>query len=974
MSSFKSYKPDDHDTRCFTTRRFAPNAGFAIVPPIHDALSFVPPEADPSFPYFGRKIEVDGRLVEIWSVNSQQIAFYPGKPVSDFVLGMEPNPEDRRIDGRYGRFDFIVCPQHYQTAKPWLSFILRDDVAINHGHNYPEFQEPYNVWNCAARPAYDRGHIQPAFITALSQRASSIAHRASSIIKDCYVWPGFVERRPWGPTPTDFDDLAAIRHYEDAVDRIVSIEREIRELDAWVRMGEIIQEKGVDWKRYGEFHGPVAYSSANDETLMGCWINGAPVDDAMWLWHVARVPCFIIHEILRADEMSPQFEGLTNIHTWSSFVVGTYIDIFERDHFYGYTSVATRMKTDLKQLRSVAMERLAAIPETLAEHRWNSSSLTISRVWASYAKIQSRSAPTVLPDEGGIHGFRDLNSIVLDPLRHPWIRPPPVKVYRGFTKFAHYYEMPSDDFLRSVMILFKKNPEWEGETWYDRHHGRILHFDDEETIGELPVGYTSDVKIFGRPAPRIRAYGTNAQTDANQRRPSFWMYKDATVADASQENLTDVAPPLSSLPLLVPEDGNSLAAAQRDASPSLAALPLREATPDPLPEKDTLLAADQRDEESSVVASPMRVSPAPVPEVVAVEFLETVKTIVMPTPVLPSTTETPALVPQASSPPIKDPVIPPTQSSLGVPPATSITLSAETPCPPRRLEKTPEPDEPMGPDSYVAEPYDDRMEGPDDAARPELVEDIWDARRMVIPYFRDTFGPETFSTFLYFEDVGLDVSFRDFRWALARGLDMMGDTERANILQIVSTPIVRGNTVAATAFWVRAASLEDSLKIRGALDRKRSSDGVTFDIWCVSEEEYMNALTHSHESMWDLDDEPLDPNDPPYVDRQTLSSRLGVSDGGIQNSLLSRVNVGLGERLSNESRSLVPSKRPPSPSSSIRHPSRRQTFGPDPSEAGPSSADPARVKTPRGRRAGRKIQQFRKQDEERDRRRREGGM
>ncbi|KAK7461735.1 hypothetical protein VKT23_008164 [Stygiomarasmius scandens] len=124
--------PEFSDSR-FDTRRFRYDklptfAGFEVEPSYDDSLNFILLDIDS---YQGRVVSFnsdkdymaeDSLNLELYSRNSKQFPFFPGKPRRTI-----PSPPKPYIDGSTGRFDHAKIPQYYNEEKPYLAFILRSD-------------------------------------------------------------------------------------------------------------------------------------------------------------------------------------------------------------------------------------------------------------------------------------------------------------------------------------------------------------------------------------------------------------------------------------------------------------------------------------------------------------------------------------------------------------------------------------------------------------------------------------------------------------------------------------------------------------------------------------------------------------------------------------------------------------------------------------------------------------------------------
>ncbi|KAG6912522.1 hypothetical protein DXG01_014021, partial [Tephrocybe rancida] len=116
------------------------------------------------------------------------------------------------------------------------------------------------------------------------------------------------------------------------------------------------------------------------------------------------------------------------------------------------------------------------------------------------------------------HLPRPLNLEAIDPLHVPWIRPPDIVHHRGGT-WERFTES-IDDSRMDCMSKVSKSDELGKYVWYDRERRRYLGFDFKPIP---PPGLTTDVDVFGMPAPNIRfEQRIHNKTEAMSR--SRWMY------------------------------------------------------------------------------------------------------------------------------------------------------------------------------------------------------------------------------------------------------------------------------------------------------------------------------------------------------------------------------------------------------------------------------------------------------------------
>ncbi|KAK7464184.1 hypothetical protein VKT23_006350 [Stygiomarasmius scandens] len=166
-----SWSPEFLD-KSFDTRRFRYDklpvfAGFDVEPVCDDSLAFTFPDRGA---YHGRVVsflrnegymEEDCLNLELYSHNSKQLPFFPGKSCKTI-----PRPPRPYIDGSLGRFDHSRIPQYYNDTKPYLAFTLRSECGqmdLNAPENVPLFL----TWKSAPYPQFKEGEMTRKYWSAL---------------------------------------------------------------------------------------------------------------------------------------------------------------------------------------------------------------------------------------------------------------------------------------------------------------------------------------------------------------------------------------------------------------------------------------------------------------------------------------------------------------------------------------------------------------------------------------------------------------------------------------------------------------------------------------------------------------------------------------------------------------------------------------------------------------------------------------
>ncbi|KAF8177720.1 hypothetical protein K438DRAFT_2180982 [Mycena galopus ATCC 62051] len=99
--------------------------------------------------------------------------------------------------------------------------------------------------------------------------------------------------RPVMPLCADFDELGKVTTFEQAVDSGRQIQCWILEKQAWCMMAE----SGLEY-RPRDLELPVLQILPAKEEFMGTWIHGISEKDLKFYLGHARVPCFLVHELI----------------------------------------------------------------------------------------------------------------------------------------------------------------------------------------------------------------------------------------------------------------------------------------------------------------------------------------------------------------------------------------------------------------------------------------------------------------------------------------------------------------------------------------------------------------------------------------------------------------------------------------------------------------------------------------------------
>ncbi|KAF8984033.1 hypothetical protein BDQ17DRAFT_1437171 [Cyathus striatus] len=238
-------------------------------------------------------IRVNGNLLrfEAWSPNASYTDFYPGtaKHLPRASEIMQPSFPD----GRLGPYDWSLHPQHYCDERPWIHFCRRglpprDHICLEDAELVPL---PGQWLGSRSHPGL--GQICPDFRRILKQRA---LHLIEDVNKYSCIGPDTMLRRMLNSRPSfpSSDDIESFLDGEPymawnyAVQRFTSIQRGLKEMEAWLFMMS-------QWPLRGDVAQLRSKQPLCDDARIGVWLNGASEIDGIWLLKTEKIPVFIIH-------------------------------------------------------------------------------------------------------------------------------------------------------------------------------------------------------------------------------------------------------------------------------------------------------------------------------------------------------------------------------------------------------------------------------------------------------------------------------------------------------------------------------------------------------------------------------------------------------------------------------------------------------------------------------------------------------
>ncbi|KAK7467423.1 hypothetical protein VKT23_004477 [Stygiomarasmius scandens] len=531
------YTTTDHDTRSFRRNRLGILAGWKEMPEVYRVLDFTLPQ---KCPYKGRVVEFkEDRLddwadnptrVELYSRNSAQIPFFPGKQMYSSTI-----PLLLRIDGSKGKFDPTMNPLYFDPDHPYYPFIRRsDNCSLN--PTFPEEVPPFLVWRSTRFPEQESGSIQSEYLRILRERIFLLQRRVPtiSLSEGAHSWPGFLSSQPSKPTSIPWNGNFL---FDDFVDKLSELQQWTKKLAAWVHMGELLMES------YLNPSSSVTEGSLQpaDDSFIGVWINGMEESQVAWLASVGRIPLFVSHKI-EGSKDSPEANkalGTNNPFGFTDWLDNTVLQEWDRLTSSQRCNVVSDCSSDFSsQLYWPSVES--------AIRNWNSSSLAND---FNYPGQDLRKLPSEEVIEGQDRfGPKPWTSRELAPERVNWITPPEVQNVKQEGKWEDFEEITdletSRQVLRRIGKKAKKGLDDELCLYYDRIRKRRLHLEEKLRI---PPGICHDIGVFGLPGPCLPYF-----TDHNLKfrtSASDWVYLQEK-PNANDPNRRASTPPLSSLPLI----------------------------------------------------------------------------------------------------------------------------------------------------------------------------------------------------------------------------------------------------------------------------------------------------------------------------------------------------------------------------------------------------------------------------------------
>jgi hypothetical protein len=113
-----------------------------------------------------RIVEFGGCRFELWSPNSQQLPFLPGKRSARPATTAVQEVLQRRYNRHMGKHDCLYSPQYFLKATSHWAFIRRVAAVPPNDLSYQAFQPLMEGWNSSPRNTSE-GVWEPSFVQGL---------------------------------------------------------------------------------------------------------------------------------------------------------------------------------------------------------------------------------------------------------------------------------------------------------------------------------------------------------------------------------------------------------------------------------------------------------------------------------------------------------------------------------------------------------------------------------------------------------------------------------------------------------------------------------------------------------------------------------------------------------------------------------------------------------------------------------------
>ncbi|KAJ7093056.1 hypothetical protein C8R44DRAFT_890834 [Mycena epipterygia] len=382
----------------YTKERKACAAGYLQMPSILSSMSF---DLRHLPRITSRLVRSHGHLFELWSPNSVQLPFLPGVFRADFYPAVPANPAERRYNDHVGIHDCVYSPQYLRQDVGYWPFIRRSSQVTPGDYAEAAFVPLVPFWSDAG-PSTLAGRLDPVFIDRMCALSVELQSQMSALRPLLSATSTTWEHRPLFATVANIQMLRAMKYWDEAVDLGVSLQRNLREMEAWVAF---VKQRKTALNLRGLRASTMDFA---DERYIGGWVNGTSEEVVLRYMHV-RVPCFIVHEY-QMDELPRE-----GVPTFLGFLQQTEVECLVSDA-NPYQQIARRAGC----LDSIATgdDGRGMAPFTTAEADRRSSSV--------YLESLPRLAPTPLPAATSTSLLRSTarSSAAGGPPENPSIRTP----------------------------------------------------------------------------------------------------------------------------------------------------------------------------------------------------------------------------------------------------------------------------------------------------------------------------------------------------------------------------------------------------------------------------------------------------------------------------------------------------------------------------------------------------------------------
>ncbi|KAF7293554.1 hypothetical protein MIND_01133900 [Mycena indigotica] len=234
-----------------------------------------------------RYVKLADEYFELWSPNSTMKEFLPGLPHSTYHLRMDTNPDYRRFDGSWGRFDYTQSPQYIGSNPPYIPYIRRAHTLKTNDSLYIVYAPLMDFWE---KSTNQLGRVTAKGIQLLQQVTKVMQGTTQLLLKKSTTTQEASSCIPTPPTADMLESLTRLRRWDDVVDDFTAVQRHLRLTNAWINW--VNQETGLK-------SSTSSFPNAK-EGYMGVWVNGMPAERIRRLL-LARIPCFIVAAVNQHD-------------------------------------------------------------------------------------------------------------------------------------------------------------------------------------------------------------------------------------------------------------------------------------------------------------------------------------------------------------------------------------------------------------------------------------------------------------------------------------------------------------------------------------------------------------------------------------------------------------------------------------------------------------------------------------------------